>query len=122
MSAHAKGDLVVEPSIRHEHQPQTFRVVSLAEKKANEWRKDWYWPSVLCGLTKAQADLFSAAPDLLDGAEIALAAITTALVTRDELDDIAEQLRAAIAKARGKTDEQVLGELQAAIASKRSAR
>ena len=95
---HTPGDLVVEAETRHPHQEQTFKVVSLAEKKANEWRKDWYWPAVLHGLTKPQADLFAAAPDLLAACE--------ALLSVDEISDRRfcpelDALRVAIVKARG---------------------
>jgi hypothetical protein len=112
MSAHTPGDLVVEPETRHDHQQQTFKVVSLAEKKANEWRKDWYWPSVLHGLSREQADLFSAAPDLLAAGDLLSRRLDdwdrlknpTPLIMQERwaaIDDAHAKLRAAIAKARG---------------------
>lgn len=115
----APGDLVVEPGIRRPHYPQDFRVVSLKEKRENEWRKDWYWPSILHGLTLQQANLFAAAPDLLAALELTIHILEAEVErTRDAMerypddpngpgalaDDekILSLALAAIAKARGK--------------------
>jgi hypothetical protein len=66
MSTHTLAPWVVEPQRRQDGAPQTFRVVSLPDKLANEWRKDWYTPSLVHGLSEADANLIAAAPEMRD--------------------------------------------------------
>ena len=66
MSARTPGPWVVEPGRRQVGAPQTFRVVSVPDKQANEWRKDWYAPSLVHGLSEADANLIAAAPEMLE--------------------------------------------------------
>jgi hypothetical protein len=123
MSAHTPGPWVVEPGRRQDGAPQTFRVVSLPDKRANEWRKDWYAPSLVHGLSEADANLIAAAPELVAALKALLVAVpedpflieATGRTEQEAIQAHAKALaehravcatrlaRAAIAKAEGKS-------------------
>jgi hypothetical protein len=90
----------VEEHKRHPYSEQRYRVVSERERKENEWRKDWYHPSVDgSGLSKERADLIGAAPDLFRACERAVEMLLERGAS--ESCNSVRELRAAITKARG---------------------
>jgi hypothetical protein len=101
MSTHTLAPWVVEPQRRQDGAPQTFRVVSLPDKLANEWRKDWYTPSLVHGLSEADANLMAAAPEMLAALYEARDQIREFLPT--VLGTALTTIEAAIAKAEGRS-------------------
>ena len=80
---------VVREDRLQEGYSQTYRILTQECESENAWRAEWYWPGVIHGLTRAQAnDMLSrlnAAPEMLEELEAARVAMGEAvrLLIRD---------------------------------------